>query len=37
MIINKKWYSKMIVNKSDSHKGLQTKVIVTNDYKFSII
>ena len=25
----------MITNKSDSHKWLQTKVIVTNDYKFS--
>ena len=25
----------MITNKSDSHKWLQIKVIVTNDYKFS--
>ena len=25
----------MIANKSDSHKWLQIKVIVTNDYKFS--
>ena len=25
----------MITNKSDSHKWLQMKVIVTNDYKFS--
>ena len=25
----------MITNKNDSHKWLQTKVIVTNDYKFS--
>ena len=25
----------MITNKNDSHKWLQIKVIVTNDYKFS--
>ena len=30
-----KWFSWIITNKSESHKWLQIKVIVTNGYKFS--
>ena len=35
MITNKNDFLKIITNKNDSHKWLQIKVIVTNDYKFS--